>query len=111
MTRTQGRPGGKPGRQTLHQSPEDSTDLAVVQPLGRRCDWGTPHPPDVEERARALALEATGVDYDVPPGCYLREACAELRDRCPALPGDAEGRPARRPPVQSSSAKRGGRQE
>jgi hypothetical protein len=54
-------------------------------PGDRRCDWGSPHPPDVEARARELALADTCVRYDVPPGCYLREACAEMRERCPAI--------------------------
>jgi hypothetical protein len=103
MTGTQRRPGGKPGRQHQQIAAADSTGA-----LGRRCDWGAPHPPDVEERARALALEDTGVRYSVAPGCYLREACAERRDRCPAVPEDDEGRLTGRPSEKSSTWSKGG---
>lgn len=50
----------------------------------RGCDWQSVHPTAVEQLARALAKQATGVDYTVPPGCYVREACAQLHPTgCP----------------------------
>lgn len=74
----------------------------------RVCSWTSPHPADAEERARQLALDATGVAYSVAPGCYLREACAELHEYCPAAPErdprSAEARLAGRAPVKTYAA-------
>lgn len=51
--------------------------------LGRWCDCGALHPAEIEQRAAEIQHDVTGVWVGMPAGSYVREACAELYERCP----------------------------